>query len=192
MDKFLIILIAAILAGCASAPQPQDEPDVDYRVENPPRIDAPAPSNPNPIEIWLMPSATQVVPQPREVDPAEQRCLAQAMYWEARGEGRDGMVAVSSVVLNRVEDERFPDTVCDVIYDGGETPPCQFSWWCDGKSDRPSNHIAWNQAVNLAHEILAIPPDDPTGGALFYHATSIKTPWRRQRTAQIGRHIFYR
>jgi spore germination cell wall hydrolase CwlJ-like protein len=121
-----------------------------------------------------------------------QRCIALAMYWEARGEGREGMVAVGSVVLNRVEDGRFPNTVCDVVYEGGETPPCQFSWWCDGKSDRPTQRDSWDLSLDLAYELLTARPNDPTEGALFFHNTSTRTRWRRERTARIGNHIFYR
>ncbi len=65
-------------------------------------------------------------------------CLALALYWEAKAEGPEGMLAVASVVLNRVAHPEFPDTVCGVVKQGGETPPCQFSWWCDGASDRPT------------------------------------------------------
>ena len=67
----------------------------------------------------------------------EQQCLALAMYWEARGEGRHGMIAVGWTILNRAKSENFPATPCVVVYQGGERSPCQFSWWCDGKSDQP-------------------------------------------------------
>ena len=127
-------------------------------------------------------------------DRAAARCLALAMYWEAKGEGRTGMVAVASVVLNRVAHAGFPDSVCAVIKQGGESPPCQFSWWCDGRSDHPSDPRAWALAEALAHEVLTRPPPDYTEGALFFHNTQIATPWlrKRHRTVQIGRHIFYR
>ena len=72
-------------------------------------------------------------------DRAAQHCLALAMYWEARGEGEKGMYAVGSVVMNRVRDERYPAHACAVVKQGGEAPPCQFSWWCDGRSDRPTD-----------------------------------------------------
>ena len=124
----------------------------------------------------------------------EQRCLALAMYWEARGEGRNGMVAVGWTVLNRSRSEHFPASPCAVIYQGGERGPCQFSWWCDGKNDRPRNRYSWTRARIIAAELLTDPPRDPTGGALFYHSNSISVPWRRKRvrTTQIGNHIFYR
>jgi hypothetical protein len=86
------------------------------------------------------------------------RCLALALYWEAKTEGRAGMLAVGSVVLNRVAHPEFPDTVCGVVKEGGEQPPCQFSWWCDGQSDRPTETRAWDLARHLAATILAHPP----------------------------------
>jgi spore germination cell wall hydrolase CwlJ-like protein len=118
--------------------------------------------------------------------------MALAMYWEARGEGRQGMQAVGEVILNRVADNRFPDTTCAVVYEGGETPPCQFSWWCDGRSDRPTNQTQWALALALAEELLSGRGEDMTGGALFFHNTSMGKPWQRQQTAQIGNHVFYR
>jgi spore germination cell wall hydrolase CwlJ-like protein len=104
------------------------------------------------------------------------------------------MRAVASVVLNRVADPQFPATVCAVVKQGGEAPPCQFSWWCDGKSDRPMEARAWATASRLAQSALHRPPSDRTRGALFFHNTGIDTPWvrKRRRTVQIGRHIFYR
>jgi N-acetylmuramoyl-L-alanine amidase len=125
-------------------------------------------------------------------DPAH--CLALAVYWEAKTEGPDGMLAVASVVLNRVAHPAFPDSVCRVVTEGGETPPCQFSWWCDGKSDRPTETAAWAMARRTAETALRQAPPDPTRGALFFHNTRISTPWTRsrQRTVQIGRHVFYR
>jgi N-acetylmuramoyl-L-alanine amidase len=141
--------------------------------------------------VWLAP-----VPAARAAtafdDPV--RCLALALYWEAKSEGREGMLAVASVVLNRVAHPAFPSSVCAVVTQGGEQPPCQFSWWCDGKSDRPTDARAWSLAHRLAKKALADPPRDRTRGALFFHNTSISTPWlrKRVRTAQIGRHVFYR
>lgn len=113
------------------------------------------------------------------------------MYWEARGEGREGMLAVGSVVLNRVADSRFPDSACNVVYQGGETPPCQFSWWCDGRSDRPTDREQWAVSLAVAEELLTTHPPDPTNGALFFHNTSIRAPWRRMLVARIGNHVFY-
>ena len=124
----------------------------------------------------------------------EQQCLALALYWEARGESRQGMVAVGWTILNRTDSEHFPATPCAVVYQGSERGSCQFSWWCDGKSDRPRNRNSWTKALIIAAELLVNPPRDPTNGALFYHSKSISLPWKRTRvrTARIGNHIFYR
>lgn len=125
---------------------------------------------------------------------AEHQCLALALYWEARGETRRGMVAVGWTILNRAQSSEFPGTPCGVVYQGGEQAPCQFSWWCDGKSDRPRDRDSWIRARVIAAELLMNPPPDPTGRALFYHSTSIGVPWKRKRvrTTRIGNHIFYR
>jgi N-acetylmuramoyl-L-alanine amidase len=141
--------------------------------------------------VWLRPWSSASAAS--AFDDAS-HCLALALYWEAGAEGPDGMLAVASVVLNRVAHPAFPSSVCAVVRQGGEQPPCQFSWWCDGKSDRPTDPQVWGLAQRLARAALAKPPPDPTGGALFFHNTSIATPWlrKRTRTAQIGRHIFYR
>lgn len=116
------------------------------------------------------------------------------MYWEARGEGEHGMLAVGSVVLNRMEDRAFPTSACAVVTQGGETPPCQFSWWCDGRSDEPRDRPQWVAALAAAEHMFRARPGDPTRGALFFHRAAIKTPWlsRRQRTTRIGAHVFYR
>ncbi len=123
-------------------------------------------------------------------DPAQ--CLALAMYHEARGDGREGMEAVGWVVLNRVANPDFPDSVCDVVTEGGPTPPCQFSWWCDDLSNEPKEPDSWRLALDVAKELLRRPRRDPTRQALFFHSISIAAPWRRPKTAQIGDHIFYR
>lgn len=130
----------------------------------------------------------------KQVTNKARNCLGLAMYWEARGEGDQGMLAVGSVVLNRVESQQFPNSICSVVYEGGETPPCQFSWWCDGKSDHPRNRRQWQAALNVADKLLSNQMHDPTGGALFFHSTRVRPSFHRirQRTAHIGNHIFYR
>ena len=124
----------------------------------------------------------------------EQHCLALALYWEARGEGRRGMLAVGWTILNRVHSQDFPGTPCGVVRQGGEQPPCQFSFWCDGRSDRPRERHSWNRAQVISAELLLKPPPDPTGGSLFFHTVSVRPSWMRAqtRTVQIGSHVFYR
>ncbi|HZD53014.1 MAG TPA: cell wall hydrolase [Woeseiaceae bacterium] len=127
--------------------------------------------------------------------PRELRCLALTVYWEARSRTAEGQSAVAHVVLNRVASAKFPDTICGVVRQGGERPlhRCQFSWWCDGKSDRPFNAAAWRRSVSAARKAMA-GGHDPTGGALYFHNTTVKPAWirRKIRTVRIGDHIFYR
>ncbi len=140
---------------------------------------------------WLCRGETAAAAETREQAIG---CLALTMYWEAKAEGAEGMRAVAAVVLNRVAHPKFPRTVCGVVRQGGERPPCQFSWWCDGKSDEPTETEPWDLARHLARTMLADRPRDPTRGALFFHSARISTPWvlPRQRTVRIGHHIFYR
>jgi spore germination cell wall hydrolase CwlJ-like protein len=148
--------------------------------------------------LWLLVAVCLLTPRSAaastEPPPDAVDCLALALYWEAKTEGPEGMLAVASVVLNRVAHPQFPSTVCGVVKQGGERPPCQFSWWCDGASDRPTETRAWQLARSLARDSLGRTPRDATKGALFFHNTSIATPWvrKRVRTVLIGRHVFYR
>ncbi|MEM7170295.1 MAG: cell wall hydrolase [Pseudomonadota bacterium] len=127
---------------------------------------------------------------------AELDCLALNIYHEARGEPADGMIAVGQVVMNRVADARFPGSVCAVVQQGGETElhRCQFSWWCDGRSDQPKEAGAFEMSESLARKLLAGALDDPTGGALWYHADYVAPEWRNDfaEGPTIGQHIFYR
>ena len=122
-------------------------------------------------------------------------CLAQNIYFEARGEPMVGKVAVGHVVLNRAADRRFPRNVCSVIRKGGykRLHRRQFSWWCDGRSDRPRYMAAWKESLKVAKQIKKGEINDPTNGALWYHATSVKPVWSKKlvRYTQIGAHIFY-
>lgn len=127
-------------------------------------------------------------------------CLALNLYHEARGEPLIGQIAVAEVVLNRVNSPKFPNTVCDVVKQGqysGTTPirhKCQFSWWCDGKSDKPTNESEWEQAVNIASILLDKPHIDIVEGSMYYHTTSVSPYWANhyEKVVTIDNHIFYR
>ncbi|MEQ8322917.1 MAG: cell wall hydrolase [Rhodospirillales bacterium] len=124
----------------------------------------------------------------------ELRCLALNIYWEARSEPIPGQLAVAAVTLNRVQSDRFPSNVCDVVRQGGENRHrCQFSWWCDGKNDEPKNARAWRQAMVLARLVSAGVIKDPTHGSLWYHADYVTPYWAgaKEQVTRIGRHIFY-
>jgi hypothetical protein len=122
-------------------------------------------------------------------------CLAQNIYFEARSEPYMGKLGVAHVVLNRVASDRFPGSVCEVVQQGGETRlnRCQFSWWCDGKSDKPGNVRAWRESMKLASDIYWGLLEDPTEGAMWYHADYVSPGWSNHlaRGPKFGRHIFY-
>jgi spore germination cell wall hydrolase CwlJ-like protein len=129
------------------------------------------------------------------INEEEVRCMALNLYWEARSEGDNGMLAVGWVVLNRMAYAKYPNTVCEVISQGGTTPPCEWSWRCDGRSDAPTEPTSWAQAQELARRLLQEPPADPTHGALWFHHESLKpAKWLQSRafTAHIGKHLFYK
>jgi len=127
-------------------------------------------------------------------------CLALNIYYEARNQPIDGQVAVAHVVLTRVADPRFPNDPCKVIKEGpvrNGLPVinrCQFSWYCDGRSDTPKDTDAYRWAVYLATVVAEGKYDDPTGGATHYHADHISPGWSfaGNPVATIGNHIFYR
>ena len=123
-------------------------------------------------------------------------CLALNIYHEARGEGMMGKYAVAHVVMNRVEHDRFPDTVCDVITQrrNNRLHQCQFSWYCDGRSDTPQDKDAWAEAQLIARDVLNEETDDITHGALFYHAHYVSPFWAEEFTQTVvyGTHIFYK
>ena len=126
----------------------------------------------------------------------ERYCLAAAIYYEARGEPRNGQQAVAQVVLNRVEDGRYPGTVCGVVFqDENRKHRCQFSFACDGKPERPKPGAAWTQSLDIAREFLNGFIYQPVAAATHYHADYVSPRWSRSsemtRVRQIGNHIFY-
>ena len=122
-------------------------------------------------------------------------CLATAIYFEARNQDLEGQLAVAQVVLERVSDPRFPDTVCGVVTAGGEIRHrCAFSFYCDGLSDTPTDKMAFLAAKFVASGAMVGFLKDVTGHATHYHAFYVKPDWARfmRPTAVIGDHIFYR
>lgn len=124
-------------------------------------------------------------------------CLALNIYHEARGESVEGMVAVGQIVLNRKENAQFPNTICGVVKhdrSGGKKGKCQFSWWCDGKSDDPTNKTSWNISESVAEALLE-------GGKIpsllsdvnYYVKCGVKTVWLRTMSyyGRVGDHCFY-
>lgn len=155
-----------------------------------------------------------------ELSQQDLECMATNIYHESKNQSKLGMIAVARVVMNRVRDRRYPDTVCDVIYEGPVTESwktrqdpnlpdeeriyyprrdrCQFSWYCDGKPDdviSKKNNIAWRLAQDVAIEVLAF--DKYNGiveGATHYHADYVNPAWNKTITliTKVDDHIFYR
>jgi hypothetical protein len=181
----------------------------------------PAPADATPIEIAAAPvSGPQSLRVPRAsegpaialpVDPSrpryadlivpdnaarEQRCLAEAVYFEARSEPEEGQAAVAQVVLNRVRSGLYPSSICGVVYQNRHRHmACQFTFACEGKSLRISDRESWDTAQRVAHAVL----EGKTyladvGGATHYHANYVRPSWSRRlrKMDVIGRHIFYK
>ena len=130
-------------------------------------------------------------------------CLSLNIYYEARNQPLRGQMAVAEVVLNRVENKKFPDTICEVVMQGPKYSwkpdfpirhKCQFSWYCDGKSDTPMEIKAWNRSVMVAENILANVPPRVLEGATHYHAINVSPKWAKEKIfiTQIGDHLFYK
>jgi spore germination cell wall hydrolase CwlJ-like protein len=140
-------------------------------------------------------------PTPRELAVAkiltEQNCLAEAMYYEARGEGVEGQEAIAEVIFNRMHSAGYPRSICGVVYEGAELAHgCQFSFTCDGERDHSKSFGPWLRARVLAARILAgyVQLGNTTGGATSFHASEVAPDWADQMnpTVQIGNHLFYR
>jgi spore germination cell wall hydrolase CwlJ-like protein len=182
----------------------------------------PAPADATPIEVAAAPvapglslrldrggsgvtSAARINPddKPRYadlIDPdkldREQHCLAQAVYFEARSEPEEGQAAVAQVILNRVKSGLYPSSVCGVVFQNRHRyKACQFTFTCEGKSLRVTDHESWSTASRVAKEVL----EGKTylaevGAATHYHANYVRPSWARRlkKMDVIGRHIFYK
>tara|TARA_R100001377_G_scaffold44383_1_gene25285 strand:+ start:84 stop:557 length:474 start_codon:yes stop_codon:yes gene_type:complete len=131
----------------------------------------------------------------------DKTCLIENIYFEARSQGQAGWLAVAQVTLNRVDDKRFPNTICEVVkqgltYASGDPirNKCQFSWFCDGKSDKPKNTKVYNEISELVDYINDQDLLDITDGATHYHADYVRPSWAKTKTktTEIEDHIFYR
>ena len=135
-------------------------------------------------------------------------CLAQNIYFESRDQSTIGQIAVAEVTLNRVADPRWPNDICSVVKQGPtykwkKTYPikhrCEFSWYCDGKSDKPKHKGKWENSLSVASLVLAYKDNIRDiafllDGATHYHADYVFPEWRKskQKIVQIGNHIFYK
>lgn len=169
-------------------------------------------NNPN-VETRIVEFHTETIKEVEVVpvniiDYDELECMALNIYHEARGERIEGQVAVSQVVLNRKKSNFFPNTVCGVIKQAkisrwylehhNKAVPvrnqCQFSWYCDGKSDSPQDMRAWGHSLTIASQVMRGEHPDMTGGAMFYHAHYVEPYWKHTmlHVGNVGDHLFYK
>jgi N-acetylmuramoyl-L-alanine amidase len=172
--------------------------------------DEPAPPTPTRI---LIPADVPVEVAVVEEDPAsafdqtEFECLRMNIYHEAGNQNRRGKEAIALVTLNRSQTKHFPSTICGVVTQAVvvngvvKRNKCQFSWYCDGKSDAPNlrnplERKAWEEATEVATAAMEGKLKDFLGRATHYHATYVNPGWasasRIRRLTQVGTHIFYR
>ncbi len=132
-------------------------------------------------------------------------CLAKNIYFEAGNQPLAGKVAVAQVVFNRMEHSSYPKDICGVVYQAkmrtnwkGEEVPirhqCQFSWFCDGKSDEPLDTDTFFESYLIAQDVIMGKYPDITEGATHYHSVMVEPYWAEtlNETVQITDHIFYK
>lgn len=136
---------------------------------------------------------------PKRTDAEEmlrqKQCLATAIYYEARSEDYAGQLGVGEVIVNRVNDHRYPNTICDVVFQGAtRTTGCQFTFTCDGAMNRKPRGAKWDKAQSIAAHVMMGLNEKKTAGATHYHATYVDPVWNSGliKTQKIGTHIFYR
>lgn len=156
------------------------------------------------IKELILAASFLMTPEAMQLGP-DVTCMAMNIYMEAGNQSVAGKLAVAHVTLNRVDMERYPGSVCGVVTQGptyqtksGMTFPvkwkCQFSWFCDGKADKPVDSITWNESIYLANKILNNKMYDFTDGATHYHNDQVSPAWSRQlkKIVVIDNHTFYR
>tara|TARA_A100001011_G_scaffold368708_1_gene423282 strand:- start:286 stop:918 length:633 start_codon:yes stop_codon:yes gene_type:complete len=131
---------------------------------------------------------------PKPKSSAEIKCLAEAIYFEARGESIEGQYAVGEVIINRVLSKDFPNSVCGVISEGSSRlNACQFSYNCDGKLETINEKKIYERILKLSKILLEPSARFLTGGATFYHSKLVSPSWSKKfiKTNEIGNHVFY-
>ncbi len=133
--------------------------------------------------------------QRAETIDSELMCMAQAVYYESAREPLEGQLAVAEVIANRMQDHRYPDTACGVVFQGAtRTTGCQFTFTCDGAMKVKPKGENWARAKRIAAHVLMNLNEERTGGATHYHATYVDPIWNSGliQTNKVGLHIFYR
>lgn len=119
--------------------------------------------------------------------------MATAIYYEARSEPLKGQIAVGTVIMNRVQSAAYPKTICEVVHQGGiGIAECQFSYYCDGKHERPTDKNAWRLSLDIAVSVLEGARVVELGDSLWYHRKELNISWSaKMRRIEIGAHSFF-
>jgi spore germination cell wall hydrolase CwlJ-like protein len=203
MKKALAVVLCVATAALVGCRRADDQP--------PPPVVAPPMATQDKVQALeqkavagnVAPSDAEIIkpPEAQAVDPSGAQpmdnaltCLARTIYWEARGESSAGMESVANVVMNRLGHEGFPNTVCEVVKQGHEQGTCQFSWWCDGRSDHAREDESYAIAKEVSRRALNLQLPDQTGGALYFHQRKAAPGWAAKyiKTAEIENFVFYK
>jgi spore germination cell wall hydrolase CwlJ-like protein len=184
----LAIILATASAAVGSAMTYRPSTDITHRAAA-----LAAPPKPAPMQVIA------AGPGPDSISAdllAEHRCLAEVLYYEARGEGRQGQQAIAEVVFHRMNTGNYGHSICAVVYEGAGHPGCQFTFTCNGDLAKAKEEAAWRESEALAAEILTgeAPLHNATAGATNFHAVTVTPEWAdtMKQTTQIGNHVFYR
>ncbi|SEI20753.1 cell wall hydrolase [Pseudomonas fuscovaginae UPB0736] len=199
LDWIAACLVVAFTCEAALAAAASSDPQPAVVIDKAEALEHKAAEKESPAAEPKAPTLTKVETQ--VVDPAGDAavadtitCLSRTIYWEAKGGQPADMEAVASVVLNRLGHEGFPGTICEVVKQGSEKKACQFSWWCDGRSDDVQEEDRYALAKEIARKALNQQLKDRTHGAMYFHDRSVSPDWAKQyiRTAETGKFLFYK
>lgn len=196
--SFFVCLLAATFAGQTFAADATPAPEAvitkaQVLEEKAAEKDGPTPAVPK--------SAIITKSEAQAVDPVGAAsvddaivCLSRTIYWEAKGGTDADMEAVANVVLNRLGHDGYPDTICGVVKQGVEKKACQFSWWCDGRSDQVREDDRYAASKEIARKALNQQLTDRTKGAMYFHDRNVRPAWASEyiRTAETGKFLFYK
>jgi spore germination cell wall hydrolase CwlJ-like protein len=200
-DRVLMAVIAVVLAagsaavGAAAAYRPHSEQLAASTQVSQPAAPAAVETAATPVSAYIRArSPAEELVMNKLL--AEHRCLSEALYYEARGEGTSGQKAIAEVIFHRMRVGNYGHSICAVVYEGANAPGCQFSFTCNGELAQKKQAATWMRAQMLAARILTGEErlNDATGGATNFHAASVDPDWATEltRTVQIGNHVFYK
>ena len=169
---FIAFIMALVVSSVLPEPAPARVPTVDIKIVE------------KPVEE-IAPVAALTQHDKRQI-----QCLAENAYFEAGNQSTKGKIAVTNVVMNRVEDKRYPKTPCGVVHQRTKRV-CQFSWVCEGKK-RIRSTVQYADSRRVAEDVYLGNVGDVTKGAKFYHADYVNPGWNLRRITKIGDHIFYK